>query len=222
MVSWWCRGTRSLANRETVAPWRFAGRGTMLKQPDRLAGEGDRSVRKLNGGIAMQEFADGQTTIVVTPDGRRLGVCVWGDPEGAPLFWLHGTPGAGSRGSPAIVTCASTCGCSRTTGPATAFPQGFWSARGRCGGRHTCDRGRVRLGAVWHCRGLGRLLAGISRGGLAARSGEPVRHRCRVCSLHRRGARSDDGMDEEVRQYRLHTLQGEAALEADWRESWTG
>ena len=66
----------------------------MLKQPDRLAGEGDRSVRKLNGGIAMQEFADGQTTIVVTPDGRRLGVCVWGDPEGAPLFWLHGTPGS--------------------------------------------------------------------------------------------------------------------------------
>ena len=35
---------------------------------------------------------DGQTSTVTTPDGRTLGVCVWGDPGGAPLFWLHGTP----------------------------------------------------------------------------------------------------------------------------------
>ena len=30
----------------------------------------------------------------VAADGRTLGVCVWGDPAGAPVFWLHGTPGS--------------------------------------------------------------------------------------------------------------------------------
>lgn len=34
----------------------------------------------------------GQT--VSAPDGRKLEVCVWGDPDGAPVFWLHGTPGS--------------------------------------------------------------------------------------------------------------------------------
>lgn len=34
------------------------------------------------------------TSIVTAPDGRELGVCHWGDPEGARLFWLHGTPGS--------------------------------------------------------------------------------------------------------------------------------
>lgn len=36
----------------------------------------------------------GETTLVRTPDGRRLGVCTWGDPDGAPLFVLHGAPGS--------------------------------------------------------------------------------------------------------------------------------
>jgi len=31
---------------------------------------------------------------VETPDGRALGVSLWGDPDGAQLFWLHGTPGS--------------------------------------------------------------------------------------------------------------------------------
>lgn len=35
-----------------------------------------------------------QTRIVSTADGRSLAVCVWGDPDGAPMFWLHGTPGS--------------------------------------------------------------------------------------------------------------------------------
>lgn len=34
------------------------------------------------------------TVLVETPDGRQLGACQWGDPEGAPLFVLHGTPGS--------------------------------------------------------------------------------------------------------------------------------
>jgi pimeloyl-ACP methyl ester carboxylesterase len=35
-----------------------------------------------------------QTIVLDTPDGRSLGVCQWGDPEGARMFWLHGTPGS--------------------------------------------------------------------------------------------------------------------------------
>ena len=34
------------------------------------------------------------TVLVPTPDGRQLGMCQWGDPNGAPLFVLHGSPGS--------------------------------------------------------------------------------------------------------------------------------
>ena len=36
----------------------------------------------------------GADLVVTTSDGRDLGVRVWGDPGGAPIFWLHGTPGS--------------------------------------------------------------------------------------------------------------------------------
>jgi pimeloyl-ACP methyl ester carboxylesterase len=32
--------------------------------------------------------------VVSAADGRDLGVRVWGDPSGSPIFWLHGTPGS--------------------------------------------------------------------------------------------------------------------------------
>jgi pimeloyl-ACP methyl ester carboxylesterase len=32
--------------------------------------------------------------VVTTSDGRDLGFRIWGDPEGSPIFWLHGTPGS--------------------------------------------------------------------------------------------------------------------------------
>jgi pimeloyl-ACP methyl ester carboxylesterase len=38
--------------------------------------------------------ADTRTGFVRTPDGRRLAFCEWGDPDGAPLFFLHGLPGS--------------------------------------------------------------------------------------------------------------------------------
>lgn len=28
------------------------------------------------------------------PDGRRLGFCIYGDPRGLPVVFLHGTPGS--------------------------------------------------------------------------------------------------------------------------------
>jgi pimeloyl-ACP methyl ester carboxylesterase len=33
------------------------------------------------------------TSTIRTPDGRLLAWCEWGPPDGAPLFYLHGTPG---------------------------------------------------------------------------------------------------------------------------------
>ena len=41
--------------------------------------------------VAMRGEGD---LIVATSDGRQLGVRVWGNPAGAPIFWLHGTPGS--------------------------------------------------------------------------------------------------------------------------------
>jgi pimeloyl-ACP methyl ester carboxylesterase len=35
-----------------------------------------------------------QDLLIETPEGRTLGVSLWGDPDGAPLFWLHGAPGS--------------------------------------------------------------------------------------------------------------------------------
>ncbi|MBV9831116.1 MAG: alpha/beta fold hydrolase, partial [Marmoricola sp.] len=37
---------------------------------------------------------------VTAPDGRQLGVAEWGDPDGTPLFTLHGTPGSRLRRPP--------------------------------------------------------------------------------------------------------------------------
>lgn len=41
--------------------------------------------------VAMRGEGD---LVVATSDGRHLGVRVWGNPAGAPIFWLHGTPGS--------------------------------------------------------------------------------------------------------------------------------
>lgn len=38
--------------------------------------------------------AEGATLLVPLRDGRQLGVCQWGDPDGAALFVLHGSPGS--------------------------------------------------------------------------------------------------------------------------------
>ncbi|GIE96424.1 alpha/beta fold hydrolase [Paractinoplanes rishiriensis] len=35
-----------------------------------------------------------ETGVVATPDGRALAMCQWGPPDGAPMFYLHGTPGS--------------------------------------------------------------------------------------------------------------------------------
>jgi len=42
----------------------------------------------------LQPHRDGTTTL---RDGRRLGWAQFGDPDGDPVFWFHGTPGARSQ-----------------------------------------------------------------------------------------------------------------------------
>jgi pimeloyl-ACP methyl ester carboxylesterase len=42
----------------------------------------------------MDDNSSGGTRIITVPDGRELGMCLWGDDQGAPIFWLHGTPGS--------------------------------------------------------------------------------------------------------------------------------
>ena len=167
----------------------------------------------------MQEFADGQTTIVVTPDGRRLGVCVWGDPEGAPLFWLHGTPGSRFLREPGDRYL-------REHLRVFTYDRPGYGLSTRLSGRRVADAaGDIR--AIADAFGLERFgIAGVSGGSspaLAAAAWLPDRvSRCATvvgsAPFTAEGLDFYDGMDEEVRQYRLHTLQGEAALEADWRE----
>lgn len=41
--------------------------------------------------MATAPFTD---RVVRTPEGRELGVCEWGDPQGLPVLLLHGTPGS--------------------------------------------------------------------------------------------------------------------------------
>jgi len=37
---------------------------------------------------------DAAREVVIDADDRELGVSLWSDPDGAPVFWLHGTPGS--------------------------------------------------------------------------------------------------------------------------------
>ena len=60
-----------------------------------LAGHGRRSIahriRPASGRIGGMAH---RLTTVTAPDGRALGVAQWGDPDGSPVFGLHGTPGS--------------------------------------------------------------------------------------------------------------------------------
>lgn len=44
--------------------------------------------------MAGEVMGGDRTTVIATPDGRALSFCVWGDPAGAPVFLMHGTPGS--------------------------------------------------------------------------------------------------------------------------------
>lgn len=47
---------------------------------------------------------------IVLPGGRSFGYCEWGDPDGRPVVWCHGTPGARKQIPPDAPACAAARG----------------------------------------------------------------------------------------------------------------
>ncbi|TDW18980.1 alpha/beta fold hydrolase [Kribbella kalugense] len=167
----------------------------------------------------MQEGAsDGRTRVVATPDGRRLGVCVWGDPGGAPVFWLHGTPGSRLLREP---------GASYADNHLRVFT---YDRPGY--GLSTRVRGRRVVDVAFDVRtiadafGLEQFgVAGVSGGAsatLAAAALLPDRvSRCAIvvgpAPVSAEGLDFYGGMDEESRAGWRHAIQGEVSLETDWQ-----
>jgi pimeloyl-ACP methyl ester carboxylesterase len=166
----------------------------------------------------MRESAGGQTSIVTTPDGRRLGVCVWGDPGGAPMFWLHGAPGSRFLREPGH-------GYLRHRLRVFTYDRPGYGLSTRAPGRRVVDSAAdVRV--VADAFGLERFgVVGVSAGGpsaLAAAALLPDRvSRCAVvvgvAPYAAEGLDFFAGMDDEDRTEWEHAVQGEAALDADWQ-----
>ncbi len=158
-----------------------------------------------------------QTRIVSTSDGRSL--AVWGDPDGAPMFWLHGTPGSRFLREPGD-------GYARNHLRVYTYDRPGYGLSTRSLGRRGADAADdVR--AIADAFGLEQFgVAGVSGGSapaLAAAALLPDRvSRCATvvgsAPFTAEGLDFYDGMDDYARQIWLHGVEGEAALEADWRE----
>jgi pimeloyl-ACP methyl ester carboxylesterase len=168
----------------------------------------------------MQAHADGQTSIVSTPDGRRLGVCEWGDPEGAPIFLLHGTPGSRFLREPGD-------GYLHNHLRVYTYDRPGYGLSTRAPGRRVADAA-ADVRTVADAFGLEQFgVAGVSGGAspaLAAAALLPDRvSRCATvvgsAPFTAEGLDFYDGMDEFAQHGWEHALLGEAALESDWRET---
>jgi pimeloyl-ACP methyl ester carboxylesterase len=167
----------------------------------------------------MQEgVSDGQTTIVITPDGRRLGVCVWGDPDGVPMFWLHGTPGSRFLREP---------GASYAHNHLRVFTydRPGYGLSTRVRDRRVVDVA-ADVRAIGDAFGIEQFgVAGVSGGAsaaLAAAALLPDRvSRCAIvvgpAPFTAEGLDFYGGMDEENRAGWRHAIQGEESLEVDWQ-----
>jgi hypothetical protein len=70
---------------------------------------------------AVVAGASGTQAVVAAADGRTLTIAECGDPDGFPVFFLHGTPGSRFAGQGFASAYASVeRAWSPTTGPATA------------------------------------------------------------------------------------------------------
>lgn len=163
---------------------------------------------------------DERTKVVDTPDGRRLGVCEWGDPDGAPMFWLHGTPGSRFLREPGDEYA-------RRHLRVFTYDRPGYGVSTRLPGRRGADAA-ADIRAIADAFGLEQFgVAGVSGGSsptLAAAALLPDRvSRCATvvgsAPFTAEGLDFYDGMDEYARHGWKHALLGEAALKADWRET---
>lgn len=168
----------------------------------------------------MHEHAAGeQGSIVSTSDGRQLGVCTWGDPDGAPMFWLHGTPGSRFLRDPGD-------GYLRNHLRVFTYDRPGYGVSTRTPGRGGADAA-ADIRAIADAFGLEQFgVAGVSGGAspaLAAAALLPDRvSRCATvvgsAPFTAEGLDFYDGMDDYARHGWEHALLGEAALASDWQE----
>lgn len=163
--------------------------------------------------------ADDRTVIVPTEDGRALGVCEWGDPDGAPIFWLHGTPGSRWLRHPGDEYLSHQL-------QVFTYDRPGYGLSTRVPGRCVADAaGDVRT--IADHMGLERFgVAGVSGGASSALAAAALLSdrvtRCAVvvggAPFTAEGLDFYAGMDEEARQGWERATRGKEALEADWRE----
>ena len=153
-------------------------------------------------------------TTITAPDGRRLGVAQWGDPDGSAVFSLHGTPG--SRFSrPPIEEALERAGLRLVT-----YDRPGYGVSDRLPGRRVVDC-VTDVAAIADALGIDRFsVTGGSGGGphalaVAARLGDRV-HRAEclvgVAPFDAEGLDWWAGMDQQnVEEFRW-ALEGEQVL----------
>ena len=169
----------------------------------------------------MGDQGAAQSLVVEAPDGRSLGVSLWGDPDGAPMFWLHGTPGSRRLRHDVDEYRAHRLWVCTYDRP------GYGLSTRRPGRTvaHAADDVRAIADALgWDRFGA----AGVSGGGapaLAAAAGLAARvNRCAAVVVPGPATAPDldflDGMDEESRGSWEKALRHDtAALEGEWEEA---
>jgi len=160
-----------------------------------------------------------RTMTTVTPDGRTLAYCCWGDPEGSPVFWLHGTPG--SR-----LHHWAGDGYQRHGLRVVTYDRPGYGLSTRQPGRRVVDVA-ADVRAVADALGLGTFgVAGVSGGaGPALACGARIPDRAVRClgivgsaPYLAMGDAFFDGMGQEAEDGYKHAVEGAESLERDWRE----
>ncbi len=168
----------------------------------------------------MPIMGAGSTETVGTADRRTLAFCRWGDPNGAPVFYLHGTPGSRFlRHSEDEYRRNRLC--------VYTYDRPGYGLSTRMQGRRTADAaGDVRT--IADAVGLTEFgVVGVSGGAAPALAcGALLPDRVTRCAtvvgaapLTADGLDFFDGMDEEARTDWALPLRGEEAIERDWLET---
>jgi pimeloyl-ACP methyl ester carboxylesterase len=165
--------------------------------------------------------------LVPTRDGRQLDVREWGDPDGLPVFFLHGTPG-GALLRHVDVTSGDDVYRERHLRVVTYARPGYGRSTPRPGRRVVDDADDVEAVAdALHLERFG--VTGVSGGGgatlaVGARLSDRATRAAVIAGVVPLGAADldyFDGMDEAGRQWYLD-LTGpnpDAALDKEWHDT---